>query len=189
MKITITRKDLRDFILQEANIDISSSPIEIEIEGYQKISNEFSSANTSKLSKLVHAISESGVAKDICFGLDKGNNRTVITDKEGRVLDIVKDEKKDSVKKKRGGNGANLKHRPDYSDYENTILDFATSPEHKRKVPYFGAGTLSCVKERYNRTIKKLELRDMVKFSRIDSQPYLVKVEEGLKHEEIYGNK
>lgn len=185
MKITITRKDLRDFILQEANIDISSSPIEIEIEGYQKISNKFSSANASKL---LHEISESG-AKDIFFDLDKGNNCTVITDKEGRVLDIVKDEKKDPVKKKRGGNEANLKHRPDYSDYENTILDFATSPEHKRKVPYFGAGTLSCVKERYRKIIKKLELTDMVKFSRIDSQPYLVKVEEGLKHEEIYGNK
>lgn len=176
MKLTITRKDLRQFILQETNIDIAQVPLDIDIEGYKQMTGRYKwQETTGKLHDTLGFPGEDDPnwARDI----PSAEDRTVITDKEGRVLDIVKEEKelkKAKVKNKWGGN---LKSHPDYTDYENTVLDFATSPEHKRQVPFFGAETIHCCKARYQKMIDKLNVKDSVKFSRINSLPYLVKIE------------
>lgn len=185
MKLTITREDLRQFVLREANIDISQAPLDIDIEGYKQMTGRYKwqettekdkdSAATNAMKKLLER-----VAVNSTYGIMSDEDRKVITDKEGRVLDIVKDEKepekpeKAKVKNKWGGN---LSSHPDYTDYENTVLDFATSPEHKRQVPFFGAETIHCCKARYQKMIDKLNVKDSVKFSRINSLPYLVKIE------------
>lgn len=163
MKLTITREDLRQFVLKETNIDIGTSPIDIEIEGYKQMEGRYKWQETTE--KLHDTL-----------GYHEGD-RKIITDKEGRVLDIVKEEKrpkKAGIKNKWLGN---LKNHPDYTDYENTVLDFATSSEHKRQVPFFGAGTIQCCKARYQKMIDKLGIKDSVKFSRINNLPYLVKIE------------
>ena len=185
MKLTITREDLRQFVLKEANIDISQAPIDIDIEGYKQMTGRYKwqdttdkdkdSAATYTMNKLLERI-----AVNSTYGIMSDENRKVITDNEGRVLDIVKEEKepekpkKAKIKNKWGGN---LKSHPDYTDYENTVLDFATSNEHKRQVPFFGAETIQCCKARYKKMIDKLGVKESVKFSRINSLPYLVKIE------------
>lgn len=165
MKLTITREDLRQFVLKEANIDITQVPLDIDIEGYK-----LDSVVNKKLyyaKRMLNGI----------YGIPKSNeDRKVITDKEGRVLDIVKEEE-EPEKPKTKDTSANLKNHPDYTNYENTVLDFATSNEHKRQVPFFGAETIHCCKARYQKMIDKLNVKDSVKFSRIDSLPYLVKRE------------
>lgn len=166
MKLTITREDLRQFVLKETNIDIGSSPIDIDIEGYKQIEGRYKWQETT------------GKLHDTLGYPD--DDRKIITDKEGRVLDIVKEEKepkKAEIKDNRVNNRANLKNHPDYTDYENTVLDFATSSEHKRQVPFFGDITISCAKERYKKMIDKLGVSDSVKFSKMGSLPYLVKIE------------
>lgn len=120
MKLTITREDLRQFVLKEANINISQALIDI---------------------------------------------------------DIVKEEKEPKKAEIKNKRCSNLKNHPDYTDYENTVLDFATSSEHKRQVPFFGAGTIECCKARYQKMIDKLGIKDSVKFSRLNFLPYLVKIE------------
>jgi hypothetical protein len=126
------------------------------------------------------SISKETIAKlalNSIYGIvNSDEDRKVITDNEGRVLDIVKEEK-EPEKPKTKDMSANLKNHPDYTDYENTVLDFATSPEHKRQVPFFGAETIECCKARYQKMITKLNVKESVKFSRINSLPYLVKRE------------
>lgn len=169
MKLTITREDLRQFVLKEANIDISQVPIDIDIEGYKQMTGRY---------KWQEMTDKDPLMLDGTVVIGDAVDRMVITDKEGRVLDIVKEEEEKEPKKaKIKDNRANLKNHPDYTDYENTVLDFATSSEHKRQVPFFGAETIDCVKERYRKIIKKLGVSDSVKFSRINYLPYLVKIE------------
>lgn len=207
MKLTITREDLRQFVLKEANIDISLVPLDIDIEGYKQMTGRYKWQETIGKSLKETVIDklggkdESSFAKESIAKLalnaiygakaidektelaveriyEDNEGRTVITDNEGRVLDIVKEEEeKEPEKAKIKDNRANLKNHPDYTDYENTVLDFATSPEHKRQVPFFGASTIDCAKERYRKIIKKLGVSDSVKFSRINYLPYLVKIE------------
>lgn len=207
MKLTITREDLRRFVLKEANIDIIRDPIDIEIEGYKQMEGRYKWQETTGKSLKETVIDklggkdESSFAKESTAKLalnaiygygpkaidektelaaeriyEDNEGRTVITDKEGRVLDIVKEEE-EPEKPKTKDMRANLKSHPDYTDYEDTVLDFATSPEHKRQVPFFGAETIHCCKARYQKMIAKLGLTTSVKFSRIDSLPYLVKRE------------
>jgi hypothetical protein len=191
MKLTITREDLRQFVLREANIDISQAPIDIDIEGYKQITGRYKwQETTGRESKEIicdklagkdeDSISKETIAKlalNSIYGIvNSDEDRKVITDNEGRVLDIVKEEK-EPEKPKTKDMSANLKNHPDYTDYENTVLDFATSPEHKRQVPFFGAETIECCKARYQKMITKLNVKDSVKFSRINSLPYLVKIE------------
>ncbi len=189
MKLTITREDLRQFVLKEANIDISQVPLDIDIEGYKQMEGRYKWQEMTgrELKEIVcdklagkDEVSRETIAKlalNSIYGV--ASDEKVITDKEGRVLDIVKEEKeeKEPEKPKIKDNRANLKSHPDYTDYENTVLDFATSPEHKRQVPFFGAETIHCCKARYQKMIDKLNVKDSVKFSRIDSLPYLVKIE------------
>ena len=185
MKLTITREDLRQFVLKEANIDISQAPIDIDIEGYKQMTGRYKwqdttdkdkdSAATYTMNKLLERI-----AVNSTYGIMSDENRKVITDNEGRVLDIVKEEKEPEKPKKveiKNKWRGNLKSHPDYTDYENTVLDFATSNEHKRQVPFFGAETIQCCKARYKKMIDKLGVKESVKFSRINSLPYLVKIE------------
>ena len=185
MKLTITREDLRQFVLKEANIDISQAPIDIDIEGYKQMTGRYKwqdttdkdkdSAATYTMNKLLERI-----AVNSTYGIMSDENRKVITDNEGRVLDIVKEEKEPEKPKKveiKNKWRGNLKSHPDYTDYENTVLDFATSSEHKRQVPFFGAETIHCCKARYKKMIDKLGVKESVKFSRINSLPYLVKIE------------
>ena len=187
MKLTITREDLRQFVLKEANIDITQAPIDIDIEGYKQMEGRYKwqeitddSAAKEIIAKVAGGSvndSTSELVKKLIYG---DEDRKVVTDNEGRVLDIVKEEKEpEKPKKARIKNkwAGNLNSHPDYTDYENTVLDFATSPEHKRQVPFHGAGTIDCVKERYKKVIKKLGVSDSVKFSRLNSLPYLVKIE------------
>jgi predicted CopG family antitoxin len=183
MKLTITREDLRQFVLKEANIDISQAPIDIDIEGYKQITGRYKWQETTddSVAKEIIAKVAGGSVNDSTSDLVKkliwrDEDRKIITDNEGRVLDIVKEEK-EPEKPKTKDMSANLKNHPDYTDYENTVLDFATSPEHKRQVPFFGAETIECCKARYQKMITKLNVKDSVKFSRIDSLPYLVKRE------------
>ncbi len=178
MKLTITREDLRQFVLKEANIDIIQAPMDIEIEGFLKDEDYVAKEILARVAGGSVNDSTSELTKKLIWGDDE--DRKVITDKEGRVLDIVKTEKepkKAKIKDNRYGNHNNLKNHPDYTDYRTTVLDFATSSEHKRQVPFFGAETLSCVKERYRKIIKEIGVSDSVKFSRINSLPYLVKIE------------
>jgi hypothetical protein len=191
MKLTITREDLRQFVLKEANIDIGQTPIDIDIEGYKQMTGRYKwQETTGRESKEIicdklagkdeDSISKETIAKlalNSIYGIvNSDEDRKVITDNEGRVLDIVKEEK-EPEKPKTKDMSANLKNHPDYTDYENTVLDFATSSEHKRQVPFFGAETIECCKARYQKMITKLNVKDSVKFSRIDSLPYLVKRE------------
>jgi hypothetical protein len=179
MKLTITREDLRQFVLREANIDISQTPIDIDIEGYKQITGRYKWQETTD-AELKEILRNASSSTQRCAGgkdIDSvAADRKIITDKEGRVLDIVKEEKEPEQAKNKDMS-ANLKNHPDYTDYENTVLDFATSPEHKRQVPFFGAETIECCKARYQKMITKLNVKDSVKFSRIDSLPYLVKRE------------
>lgn len=172
MKLTITREDLRQFVLQETNIDIGQTPIDIEIEGYFRcLSTGDVIAKSDPIMKTARFINENsiyGVSPDL-------PRRTTTVDKNGFVTGIKDEKPKASINNKKWSD--NLKGKPDYTDYENTVLDFATSNEHKRQVPFFGAGTISCVKERYRKIIKKLGVSDSVKFSRINNLPYLVKIE------------
>jgi predicted CopG family antitoxin len=183
MKLTITREDLRQFVLREANIDIGQTPIDIDIEGYQQMEGRYKWQETTddSVAKEIIAKVAGGSVNDSTSDLVKkliwrDEDRKIITDNEGRVLDIVKEEK-EPEKPKTKDMSANLKNHPDYTDYENTVLDFATSSEHKRQVPFFGAETIECCKARYQKMITKLNVKDSVKFSRIDSLPYLVKRE------------
>lgn len=181
MKLTITREDLRQFVLREANIDIGSSPIDIDIEGYKQIEGRYKWQETTDDS-VAKEILAGGSVNDSTSELVKkliwrDEDRKVITDKEGRVLDIVKEEKEPKKAKVKNKWGGNLSSHPDYTDYENTVLDFATSSEHKRQVPFFGAETIQCCKARYKKMIDKLNVKESVKFSRINSLPYLVKIE------------
>lgn len=48
MKLTITREDLRQFVLKETNIDIGTSPIDIEIEGYKQMEGRYKWQETTK---------------------------------------------------------------------------------------------------------------------------------------------
>jgi hypothetical protein len=191
MKLTITREDLRQFVLREANIDIGQTPIDIDIEGYKQMEGRYKWQETTgrELKEIIcdklagkdeDSISKETIAKlalNSIYGIvNSDEDRKVITDKEGRVLDIVKEEE-EPEKPKNKDMSANLKNHPDYTDYENTVLDFATSSEHKRQVPFFGAETIECCKARYQKMITKLNVKDSVKFSRIDSLPYLVKRE------------
>ena len=176
MKLTITREDLRQFVLREANIDIGSSPIDIDIEGYKQMTGRYKWQETTE--KLHDTLGFSGEDDpNWARNLPPAEDRKVITDKEGRVLDIVKEEKEPKKAKVKNKWGGNLSSHPDYTDYENTVLDFATSPEHKRQVPFFGAETIHCCKARYQKMIDKLNVKESVKFSRINSLPYLVKRE------------
>jgi hypothetical protein len=179
MKLTITREDLRQFVLREANIDITKAPIDIDIEGYKQMTGRYKWQETTD-AELKEILRNTSSSTQRCAGgkdMDSvAADRKIITDNEGRVLDIVKEEK-EPEKPKTKDMSANLKNHPDYTDYENTVLDFATSPEHKRQVPFFGAETIQCCKARYQKMITKLNVKDSVKFSRIDSLPYLVKRE------------
>lgn len=172
MKLTITREDLRQFVLREANIDISQAPIDIEIEGYKQIEGRYKWQDTTETTDKDSLVKEMFTDVDGTVVIGDTVDRKVITDSEGRVLDIVKVEEPKKAKLR-----DNLKSHPDYTDYENTVLDFATSSEHKRQVPFFGAETISCVKERYRKVIRELGVSDSVKFSRMNSLPYLVKIE------------
>lgn len=175
MKLTITREDLRQFVLKEANIDITQVPLDIDIEGYKQMTGRYKwQEATEKLHDTLGFPGEDD--PNWARNIPSNEDREVITDKEGRVLDIVKEEKEPEQAKTKDMS-ANLKNHPDYTDYENTVLDFATSPEHKRQVPFFGAETIHCCKARYQKMIDKLNVKDKVKFSRIDSLPYLVKRE------------
>jgi predicted CopG family antitoxin len=183
MKLTITREDLRQFVLKEANIDITQVPLDIDIEGYKQMTGRYKWQETTddSVAKEIIAKVAGGSVNDSTSDLVKkliwrDEDRKIVTDNEGRVLDIVKEEK-EPEKPKTKDMSANLKNHPDYTDYENTVLDFATSPEHKRQVPFFGAETIECCKARYQKMITKLNVKDSVKFSRIDSLPYLVKRE------------
>ena len=174
MKLTITREDLRQFVLKETNIDILKTPIDVDIEGYLKDEDYAAKEILADVAGGSVNESTSKLVKKLIWPDDE---RKVITDKEGRVLDIVKEEKGPKKAKIRRNNRANLNNHPDYTDYENTVLDFATSSEHKRQVPFFGAGTIECCKARYQKMIDKLNIKDNVKFSRLNSLPYLVKIE------------
>ena len=179
MKLTITREDLRQFVLKEANIDIGSSPIDIDIEGYKQMEGRYKWQETTD-KELKEVLRNTSSCTPRCVGgkdIDAEADRKVITDKERRVLDIVKEEKEPKKAKIKNKWAGNLDHHPDYTDYENTVLDFATSNEHKRQVPFFGAETIQCCKARYQKMISKLGVKENVKFSRLNSLPYLVKIE------------
>jgi hypothetical protein len=180
MKLTITREDLRQFVLRESNIDIGQTPIDIDIEGYKQMEGRYKWQETTD-KELKEILRNTSSCTQRCAGgkdIDSvAADRKIITDNEGRVLDIVKEEKEPKKAKVKNKWGGNLKSHPDYTDYENTVLDFATSPEHKRQVPFFGAETIQCCKARYQKMITRLGVKESVKFSRINSLPYLVKRE------------
>lgn len=174
MKLTITREDLRQFVLKETNIDILNAPIDIDIEGYLKDEDYAAKEILADVAGGSVNESTSKLVKKLIWPDD---DRKIITDKEGRVLDIVKEEREPKKAEIKNKWRSNLNNHPDYTDYESTVLDFATSTEHKRQVPFFGAGTIACCKARYQKMIDKLGISDSVKFSRINNLPYLVKIE------------
>lgn len=110
---------------------------------------------------------------------------TVTTDSNLNVLDLSFKEslprvkpKKHNYPKKRKKSDRNKYTGPvDYKEYEQEILDFATSNEDQREVPSFGL-TLACVKERYKKVIRKTNVEDMVRFSQINNVPHLVRIKE-----------
>ena len=109
---------------------------------------------------------------------------TVTTDSNLNVLDLSFKEslplksKKHSYPKKRKKRDRNRYTGPvDYKEYEQEILDFATSNEDQREVPSFGL-TLACVKERYKKVIRETNVEDMIRFSQINNVPHLVRIKE-----------
>lgn len=168
MKLTITKEDLKLALLRQTGVDISKVAVDVEIEGYIK----------AKDFRLKARIEEN---------IDDAPRTTVTTDSNMNVLSIVHDtttfEKpqlslgkepkkiKNSSKKRK----YTYAGRVDYKKYENEILDFATSSEQKRRVPTFGIN-LAANKERYKKAIVKSGTEDMVKFTSIDKEPWLIKV-------------
>ena len=67
MKLTITREDLRQFVLREINIDIVSSPIDIDIEGYKQMTGRYKwqdTTNATDKNSLVKEVMDSLPGKD-----------------------------------------------------------------------------------------------------------------------------
>ena len=168
MKLTITRNELKAMIFKEFGRDID---VDIEIEGYTRVRT----IDMKPIPLLHDTLGFPGEDDpNYARNLPDLPRRTTTIDKNGFVTDIKDEKPKASVKNKWGGN---LNNHPDYTDYENTVLDFATSSEHKRQVPFFGAETIQCCKARYKKMIDKLGVKESIKFSRINSLPYLVKIE------------
>jgi hypothetical protein len=165
MKLTVTKEDLRQALLKATGIDIESTTVEVELEGYVK----------AKDYRLKAALPDRG-------GENPGI--TVTTDSNLNVLDLSFKEslplksKKHSYPKKRKKRDRNRYTGPvDYKEYEQEILDFATSNEDQREVPSFGL-TLACVKERYKKVIRETNVEDMIRFSQINNAPHLVRIKE-----------
>ena len=165
MKLTVTKEDLRQALLKATGIDINNATVEIELEGYVK----------AKDYRLRAALPDRG-------GENPGI--TVTTDSNLNVLDLSFKEslplksKKHNYPKKRKKRDRNTYTGPvDYKEYEQEVLDFATSNEDQREVPSFGL-TLACVKERYKKVIRKTNVGDMIRFSQINSAPHLVRIKD-----------
>lgn len=165
MKLTVTKEDLRQALLKATGIDINNATVEIELEGYVK----------AKDYRLRAALPDRG-------GENPGI--TVTTDSNLNVLDLSFKEslplksKKHNYPKKRKKRDRNTYTGPvDYKEYEQEVLDFATSNEDQREVPSFGL-TLACVKERYKTVIRKTNVGDMIRFSQINSAPHLVRIKD-----------
>lgn len=165
MKLTVTKEDLRQALLKATGIDIESTTVEVELEDYVK----------AKDYRLRAALPDRG-------GENPGI--TVTTDSNLNVLDLSFKEslplksKKHSYPKKRKKRDRNRYTGPvDYKEYEQEILDFATSNEDQREVPSFGL-TLACVKERYKKVIRETNVEDMIRFSQINNVPHLVRIKE-----------
>jgi hypothetical protein len=165
MKLTVTKEDLRQALFKATGIDIESTTVEVELEGYVK----------AKDYRLKASLPDRG-------GENPGI--TVTTDSNLNVLDLSFKEslplksKKHNYPKKRKKRDRNRYTGPvDYKEYEQEILDFATSNEDQREVPSFGL-TLACVKERYKKVIRKTNVEDMVRFSQINNVPHLVRIKE-----------
>lgn len=165
MKLTVTKEDLRQALLKATGIDIESTTIEVELEGYVK----------AKDYRLRATLPDRG-------GEDPGI--TVKTDSSMNVLDLSFKESlpprpnKHTISKKRTTPNRNrYTGHVDYSEYEQEVLDFATSNEDQRELPTFGL-TLPCLKERYKKVILKAHVEDMVRFGQIDRAPYLIRIRE-----------
>lgn len=154
MKLTVTKEDLRNVLLQITGLDIDKATVEVEIEGYVK-------AKDYKLKAVVPATPP----------------MTVTTDANMNVIGITHEVPKKSIPRRKGKRKYTYTGPVDYTEYKNEILDFATSNEDKRAVPTFGL-TLACIKERYKKVIKQEGVQDMVRFGRINSEPYLIRVKE-----------
>ena len=179
MKFAVTREDLRRMIQKEAGIDINVLTVDLEIEGYVK-------AKDYKLKAQL-----GGVGSENSY---EAPHRTVtVTDGNMNVIEIrhedeavkkpsenvTKEEprkKRKYMKRKRKGPKNQYVGPVDYESYEHEVMDFATSQEDKREVPAFGL-TIPCIKERYKKIIRNLQLTDMVRFSQIDCRPYLVRIQ------------
>ena len=179
MKFAVTREDLRRMIQKEAGIDINALTVDLEIEGYVK-------AKDYRLKAQLGGVG----SEDTIPELPK---RTTITDGNMNVIDIVDEtgksikssiptlkeeprKKRKYTKRKRRGSKNQYGGPVDYESYEHEVMDFATSQEDKREVPAFGLA-ITCVKERYKKIIRDLQLTDMVRFSQIDWRPYLVRIQ------------
>ena len=165
MRLTVTREDLRQALLKATGIDINNATVEVELEGYVK----------AKDYRLKASLPDRG-------GENPGI--TVTTDSNLNVLDLSFKEslplksKKHNYPKKRKKRDRNKYIGPvDYKEYEQEVLDFATSNEDQREVPSFGL-TLACVKERYKTVIRKTNVGDMIRFSQINNIPHLVRIKE-----------
>ena len=166
MKLTVTKEDLRQALLKATGIDINNATVEIELEGYVK----------AKDYRLRAALPDRG---------GENSGITVTTDSNLNVLDLSFKEslprvkpKKHNYPKKRKKSDRNRYTGPvDYKEYEQEILDFATSNEDQREVPSFGL-TLACVKERYKKVIRETNVEDMIRFSQINNVPHLVRIKE-----------
>lgn len=158
MRLTVTKEDLRQALLTATGIDIENTKIEVELEGYVR----------AKDYRLVAKLPEEP-ARD---------NRTVVTDKSMGVLSILPDNNKfenteREIKAKK--DNTNLKSIFDKSPYREAVLDFATSNESSRILPYEPNITYSCLKERYKSAIRYHKVGDDVKFVYTGGKPYLVK--------------
>ena len=175
MKLTITRKELKAMIFKEFGTEIN---VDIEIEGY-----------IQQPTKNAIEIGLERIQQNSIYGArPELPRRTTTVDKDGFVTDIKDDIDRDldlharkeikkptaNIKNKWVGN---LDNKPDYEPYENTVLDFATSNEHKRQVPFFDDITIECAKARYQKMIKELNVEKSVKFSSKKNLPYLVRIE------------
>ena len=165
MKLTVTKEDLRQALLKATGIDINNATVEIELEGYVK----------AKDYRLKASLPDRG-------GENPGI--TVTTDSNLNVLDLSFKEslplksKKHNYPKKRKKRDRNKFIGPvDYKEYEQEVLDFATSNDDQREVPSFGL-TLACVKERYKKVIRETNVEDMIRFSQINSVPHLVRIKD-----------
>ncbi|MCR5452640.1 MAG: hypothetical protein K6F00_08450 [Lachnospiraceae bacterium] len=161
MKLVITKEDLRQAILKASGVDIENVTLDVQIEGWVR----------AKDYRLKATLPE----KDEVTSIVKTDANMNVISIEHETKEKTQANTTTPTKKRRKRRKYTYTGPVDYESYKEEIIAFADSDEDKRKVASFGL-TITCLKERYKKAIKKMGATDMVRFSQIDNEPYLVRL-------------